>query len=100
MSQIPYSRDYRLVKVNTILPGNTLWPEFSIREVWYNEDGNIETYSPEPATAQSDTVELVEDELKYMLTAFQKPILEEVEFEAGIIELVETEIVRRKPKKA
>lgn len=93
------SFDYRLVKTVLMLPGDVPYPEFSVRQIWYNEDGEIETYSPEPATAQSDNIEDVKRELEFMLKAFNKPILEEMEFEPGIVELVTVEKVQKRGKK-
>lgn len=50
---------------------------FSIREVYYNEDGNVKLWSGTPEALESDDVEQLKSEVEYILKAFDTPVLNE-----------------------
>jgi len=62
---------------------------FSIREVFYDEEGAIEFWSEEDATALGETFEELCDDYDNMTEAFNKPILMLVTDENGDETLLE-----------
>ena len=48
---------------------------FSVREVYYNDDGSIYAYTEEASKADGETIEGVKEYLKWCLNALDKPIL-------------------------
>lgn len=55
----------------------------TIREVFYDEDGNIEGWTAEPIAPQGETPEELRDELQRMLACLDRPVLEEDELVAA-----------------
>lgn len=53
----------------------------SIREVFYDEDGDVDDWSPYPASVEGDSVKELKFDLREMLSALTEPVLEEAELE-------------------
>ena len=57
----------------------------SIREVYYKKDNKtVEMWTEEMMTPYGETPEEVKEELEQYLSAFNKPVLDEVELEKDI----------------
>lgn len=52
---------------------------FNIHEVYYTQDGTIETWTENPVLPQGESVGELREDIHYFLNAFTKPILEEDE---------------------
>jgi len=63
--------------------------QFVIREVYYNEDEEIEFWSEEDSTPFGETFEELADDFDLMQEAFEKPILMLTQDEDGEDKLVE-----------
>jgi hypothetical protein len=59
--------NYRLMRRNGFL---------SIHEVYYKDDGKVRTWTEDPMEPGGDTVEEVQQDLKWMARALTKPILD------------------------
>lgn len=64
-----YHWDYRIVRSKDNI--------FSVREVYYNDDGNIEVWGENPESLESDILVALKTEVEYILKAFDKPVLDE-----------------------
>ena len=67
---------------------------FVIREVFYDDEGNIEFWSSEDASPMGETFEEICDDFDNMALAFEKPILmlsKDAEGEEELIELDDEE---------
>jgi hypothetical protein len=64
---------------------------FSIREVFYNDLGEIEHWSDEDATPYGTTFEELAADFDLMQEAFERPILMVIETEEGLEGLIELE---------
>ena len=62
---------------------------FSIREVFYNDDGDIEHWSDENAEPFGATFEELADDFDLMAEAFERPILMMITTDDGIEGLIE-----------
>lgn len=70
------SWNYRIIVTPSKLNS---YHEYSIHEVYYASDGNINTWSEKSISPfGNDPIELKAD-LEYMLRAFEKPFLEEID---------------------
>lgn len=69
--------NYRIVKRAYVYDdGEKEW-EFSIRETYYNDAGEITAFSAEPRALTGETLEYLKENLERCLRAIEKPILEE-----------------------
>ncbi len=71
------SWNYRILEedVESNVPGAEPETMFTIREVYYNEAGDIEAYSAEPARPYGDTATDLGGDLRLMLRALDLPVL-------------------------
>ena len=85
--------NHRVVK--EVLDNGDEW--FTVREVFYNDDGSIFAYTEEPADVCGESIDEIREYLQWCLNCLDKPILEEgkVEFiykdfcpSSGIISLI------------
>ena len=49
---------------------------YHVHEVFYQEDGSIESWTQEPVTPMGETAEELREDIRYFLHAFRCPILE------------------------
>ena len=52
---------------------------YHVHEVYYREDGSIESWTQEPVAPLGETAEELREDIRYFLRAFRCPILEEKE---------------------
>jgi len=52
---------------------------FQIHEVYYAEDGIIESWSTEPVKPMGESVSELREDIRYFLSAFRRPILQQSE---------------------
>jgi len=65
---------------------------YTIREVFYDDDGEIEFWSDEGCTPYGNTFQEVADDFDLMAAAFELPVLKIVKDEDGLEKLVEIEV--------
>lgn len=65
--------NYRVVKYDE--QANSQSEYFAIHEVYYNEDGNIVSWTENPIVPCGDTPEGLEISIISMLSAFNKPVI-------------------------
>ena len=58
---------------------------YHVHEVYYREDGSIESWTQESVGLMGETAEELREDLRYFLRAFRCPILEEKETNEGVI---------------
>lgn len=51
--------------------------EYSIREVYYNDDGSIYGFTESPIQVYGDTLEELKETLQYLMNCVSFPVLEE-----------------------
>jgi len=68
--------DYRIVHSFCIAGGDPI-DTFSMREAYYNEDGDVMCITVDACGAMGETADECEDDYKIMAEAFKKPVLEE-----------------------
>lgn len=56
-----------------------VFEEYNVHEVFYDDNGNIESWTTEPISPYGDTLEELKNTLEKMLEALEKPILQEDE---------------------
>ena len=56
---------------------------YHVHEVYYREDGSIESWTQEPVSPMGETVEELREDIRYFLHAFRCPILEVKETDGG-----------------
>ena len=56
---------------------------YHVHEVYYREDGSIESWTQEPVAPLGETAEELREDIRYFLRAFRCPILEEKETDEG-----------------
>ena len=56
---------------------------YHVHEVYYRDDGNIESWTQESVTPMGETVEELREDIRYFLHAFRRPLLEETETDEG-----------------
>ena len=83
--------DYRVVKKVYLLNHSQTEEYFTICQVWYNGNGEIETYSEEGIVPTGDNIEFLTEEINTMKLALKKPILEEYEIAPCVMELREVQ---------
>ena len=53
---------------------------YQIHEVYYNDDGSIESWSENPVAPMGENPSELQSEIRHFLAALNQPVLEEVEF--------------------
>ena len=56
---------------------------YHIHEVYYRDDGNIESWTQEPVAPMGETFDELREDIRYFLHAFRRSILEEKETAEG-----------------
>ena len=56
---------------------------YHVHEVYYQEDGSIESWTQEPVVPMGETAEKLREDIRYFLHAFRCPILEVKETDKG-----------------
>lgn len=69
--------DYRVIKRD-----KDKNPSFAIHEVFYDEAGEIMTWTAEPVGVEGDSLKEVKDQLEYMRKDIKTPVLRLSELEA------------------
>ena len=59
--------------------------EFSVREVFYNDDDSIFAYSESPVSVTAESVSDLREYVTWFLEAFEKPVLVDGEVEFGTV---------------
>lgn len=72
--------DYRVIK-ETRIQGDDTINTYSIYEVYYDEDNNIEFISKDPINPHGESLEELQGDLEYMIKALVKPLLDMKEVE-------------------
>ncbi len=54
---------------------------YHVHEIYYGEDGSIESWSKDPVAPMGETTEELREDIKYFIHAFRRPILEQNEIE-------------------
>lgn len=70
------SWNYRIIVTPSKLK---LYHEYSIHEVYYSPDGNINVWSENSISPAGNNPAELKADLEYMLRAFDKPFLEEID---------------------
>ena len=73
--------DYRVIKRTFKMPSGYLEIQHAIYEVYYDEDGNVNTWSANPMYIAGETLDELRDDLKRYSAAFDRPILDWDELE-------------------
>lgn len=56
---------------------------YHVHEVYYRDDGNIESWTQESVAPMGETAAELREDIRYFLRAFRSPILEEQETDEG-----------------
>lgn len=71
------SWNYRVVREVCPVPGSEETENiFTVREVFYDDDGKPELWSAEPCSPQGQTHDELRTDLGYMLMALEQPVIE------------------------
>lgn len=68
--------NHRIVRrKHTYVDGSTEYT-YGIHEVYYDEDGNVETWTVEPTYPHGDSIEDIKWSLKHMAKCLEHPVLD------------------------
>lgn len=71
------SWNYRVVREVCTLPADLGTEDvFTLREVFYDDEGKPELWSSDPCHPQGETLDDIRADLNYMLVALEAPVLE------------------------
>lgn len=70
------SWNYRIVKNQKGSKTGSQELSFEIHEVYYDDKGNIESWTENPCSPYGETLEELKQDLKHMFKAFEEPVLE------------------------
>lgn len=68
--------NYRVIRKRHHFPGQPDHEELGIHEVYYDEDGNPASVTMDSMKPSGNTLEELAADLRYMVAALNKPILE------------------------
>jgi hypothetical protein len=86
------SWNYRVI-MEPAAEGNIFGEDsYTIREVFYDDDGEIEFWSDDGCAPYGNTFQEVADDFDLMAAAFELPVLKIVKDEDGLDKLVEIEV--------
>ncbi len=67
--------DYRVLKSTNLDGTNT----FAIHSINYDDNGQVTSVSPDPVYPEGDSMDALRSQVETYLSAFDKPVLEELE---------------------
>lgn len=73
------SWNHRVIRRNNSPSRDPEWT-YQIHEVYYNDDGSIESWTENPVAPMGENPIELQSEIRYFSEALNKPVLEEVEF--------------------
>ena len=72
---------------------------FYIHEVYYNDNGDITAISEDPMRPHGETLEELENDMKYFLEALHRPMLRKEKIKFAAMDGVESSPAKRKGSK-
>lgn len=65
--------NYRVIRKRHLDSNNV---SYQVHEVYYDDEGNVESWTENPVEPYGETAEALREEIRYFLQAFRRPILE------------------------